>query len=200
MYSRIDIPDNETISSFFPEKGDFSYIALSGREIEDSAFSDSIIQYGDLTSTIIRRTEFRNTDLSNTNIDSSHEVDVEFDSCLLTGTSFLKSTLKKVRIKNSKGLYTVFSSIRADEIIFENSDFTDSDFSHMTGRKIVFRNCHLKSCSFVGTMLKDIRFQNTDLDGAYLSSDAHEARGATLSLDNALSVLSSLGIKVDMTR
>ena len=199
MYSRIDIPDNETISSFFPEKGDFSYIELSSREIEDSSFIECRMPYGHLPSCILRRLEFRNTDLSNTGMDASHQVDVLYDSCLLTGTSFLKSTLKKVTFSGCRGLYTVFSNIKADELLFKDSVFEDSDFSHITGKKIVFENCTLKSCNFVGTELKSLKLEDTVFDGIYISEDAREARGAVLSLDNALAVLSSLDIEVDMT-
>lgn len=200
MYSRIDIPDNETISSFFPEKGDFSYKELSSREIEDSSFLECRMQYGNLSSSILRRIELRNTDLTNTSMESSHQVDVLYDSCLLTGTSFLKSTLKKVSFFRCRGLYSVFSNVKADELVFEDSVFEDSDFSHLSGKKIVFRNCTLKSCNFVGTGLKSLKLEGTAFEGIYISDDAREARGAKLSLDNALAVLSSLDIEVDMTK
>ena len=174
--------------------------ALPIWEIEDSAFSDCIFSYASLSSSIIRRSGFSNTDFTNVSMDSSHQVEVLYDSCLLTGTSFLKSTLKKVEFRNCKGIYTVFSGVKAEELVFDSCTFTDSDFSNITGRRIVFRNCILKSCNFVGTKLKDLNLTDTAFDGIYISDDAVEARGAMLSLDNALAVLSALDIHVDITR
>lgn len=199
MSSKIVIPDDGGLRGECFEKEDLSCYDFSRLEVEDSSFKETRLSNSLFSSSVLRRVEFSGCDLSSVSFSHAYFKEVCFTDCLLTGVDFSNCTFKKVAISTSKGIYASFSFSRCDFLTLDRCEFSNSDFRNLDIRKMVVKDSSLKEASFTSTFLKDIVLANTSLEAIRLSDDLKEARGACLSLENALSVLSSVGIDVDMS-
>jgi uncharacterized protein YjbI with pentapeptide repeats len=105
----------------------------------------------------------------------AHLEDVLFKDCLLSLAQLRFSTLKSVR--------------------FEHCDLSEADLLEANLSNVSFVDCNLRQAELTGTRLAGVDLSTCNIDGARLGPQ--ELRGATLNLQQSLSLIEAMGITIN---
>ena len=175
---------------------DLSFRDFTGVVFRDCTFSSCRLEGMAIRGGGIMSSRIIDSDLARIECQDARLADVSLVSCRLPGASFARSSIKRMEIISSSGLYASFSSSHASCLCIRECMLEDSSFEDMKCTSCSIEHTSLRRSQFRGTWLRDIRLCGSDIEGIALSPDLHELRGAVLDTAQALSVARLLGIEL----
>lgn len=194
---------------------DFEETDLSNLDMSGWRFEDCVLKRTNFTGATLEEAEFLSCrgafinftaarmvgsvlakcDFNNGQFTGASVLQVSFIGCKLTGADFTRAHSTGVVFKE-----TTLSAARLPGFSFRKDTLERVDFSMADLVKCDFRNAVFSGSSLRESNLSDARFEGADLRGADLGglklSDARMFKGATISRDQAGTLLSQLGLIV----
>jgi uncharacterized protein YjbI with pentapeptide repeats len=149
-------------------------------------------------------------------IANSEVVEVAIEDCDVVGVIAVKSRLERMQVTSSRlrgvswaggvirgvtleGVSTAdlscrFSTLRG--VAIRDTDLTGADFTETELDDVVFERCDLRGAQFTHARVKKLRMAGCNLAGI---SGAIDLRGASMALDDVLSLAPSLAREIGIT-
>ena len=121
---------------------------------------------------------------------------VEFIGCRMTGFLAGEAHFQDVLFKDCHINLAQFRFIACKSVRFEHCDLSEADFLEADLSHIVMTDCNLRNAELSGSKLGGVDFSTCNLDGARVSMQ--ELRGATINVQQALSLVQAHGIHINL--
>ena len=177
-------------------KGD---LAARGATFLGCTFNDSDLMETDFSGAHLAECRFEGCELALADFTDAVFQEVVFENCRLTGINF--SLLQQgalgvhAEFSDCDLSFTSFRGIDLTSCAFKACVFAEAEFQRCNLHMVEFADCDFTRCTFSANNLKE-----TDLRTArnyVISAEANQVRGLKVSLPEAVSLLSALGIDVD---
>lgn len=145
----------------------FEYIDLSRCNFNDCAFTGCNLSMVKLISTAFRDVLFSGCKMFGLQFNDCNEFGLSFtfEDCLLNNSIFYKTSLKKIRFKNSRLTEVDFSEADLSYAVFTGCDFTGAVFDRSNLEKADFRTSFNYSINPSVNRLKKARFSLSEIQG-----------------------------------
>ena len=202
MSSRTDTPAD--LISLLRDEREAEDFKIDGADLSGEDFHGCIIRSSVITSSDFHDVSFwggafsdvvfDGCDLSAADLSGCFLSSVTFRSSKLTGIRLPGCRIRKLFIIDSVCRYASFERSSITDSVFSGSVFESASFSEVraTSSRIVSSDLPKVSCR--GTTLSGFDLADSIIEGIYLSDDLSELRGASLSFDQALSVIRDRGV------
>ncbi len=174
-----------------------SYADLSGMDLSNKDFSNSILYRANLSNTILNGTNLSGADLRNANLKGSSInnpilfntdfKNADFTDSTITNTDLSYSELRNTIFKNANFLNTnlegadlreaTLSNSKIDFVtsnfkyaVTDNVDFSNTDFSNKDFSYIIFNNIDFTNCNFTNVDFSNSSLIGNNFTGANLSN------------------------------
>jgi uncharacterized protein YjbI with pentapeptide repeats len=158
----------------------FTNVIFAEARLRECRFEDCVVSLSDWTmakvyGTAMRGVKFEGSKLMGIDWSDGHRsLDASFKECVLDYCSFVQIDLRK----------SVFKDCRMLEVNFTEANLTEADFSGSNLDRCQFHQTNLSRANLAGAT-------NVRLNPA-----ENKVKGATISLDAAIGVVTSMGIQV----
>lgn len=154
----------------------FDRVNLSGCTFTDVVFSDCRFVGCDMGRSWLNRCDFR--------------------SCSAPGLTFLKGRLAGVSMTDSQMGYCDLSEATVDRLVACETSLVEANVYGTRLRRVTLERCDLTRTTVFRSSLAGIDLSTCEIAGIRVSSDFHELRGATVSVEQAAQLVGLLGVKV----
>jgi fluoroquinolone resistance protein len=175
-YSQKPIPAGEYDSCTF-KNCDFSDSDLSGITFIECIFISCNLSMVKLFNTVLTNVRFRNCKMLGLQFENCNEygLSAEFEECNLSHSSFYRTKLKKMTLKN---------------LVLTDTDFTEADLTSS-----VFEKCDLTGALFDNTVLEKTDFR-TSVNYS-IDPEKNKIRKAKFSISGIAGLLDKYDIEID---
>lgn len=178
---------------------------------EEGSIEAARIQLGDLTAQTLAHLQVSGSRLealrlANAEMEGAQFTDVIVTGCDLSNAAMHRGAWTRVECKDSK-----LVGVRANESSWKDVHLEDCvadvlQLQQSRCQRVSFSRCRLRGALFSGTDLREADFSNTVLTGAdlrrsnieYIRIGPEQLQGVTLTQDQALYVISILGVRIDV--
>ncbi len=172
----------------------------SRRNISGSSFISCTFMNADFESSAFLSVTFRKCTFLDSSFNNADFRNATFDECSFKNTRFLSSQIRNSLFSACFFKYSSFDSSNFISSRINDSEILECGFSSVKAKALVISRSSLTSVNLRKTIIKEIAFDDTRLSDIYLSENLMEAKGASLSLDNAIAVLNAAEIDVDLLK
>jgi fluoroquinolone resistance protein len=158
----------------------FTNVIFAEVRLRECRFEDCVVSLSDWTmakvfGTGMRSVKFEGSKLMGIDWSDGHRsLDASFKECVLDYCSFVRIDLRK----------SVFKDCRMIEVNFSEANLTETDFSGSNLDRSQFHQTNLSRANLAGAT--NVRLNPTE----------NKVKGATLSLDAAISIVTTMGMHV----
>lgn len=169
-------------------------VDLSRKELEGCTFQNVRLPESRWNGAVLEDCTFERCDLSNAVVKSLAARDVRFRECKLVGVDFALAPSPRLELDGCDLRYAVFAAMhlgktsfarsRLDEATFTDVDLTEADFTDAELHGAVFEGCLLEKADL------------SRARGALVDPAKNRAKGARISLEGAVLLARSAGLRV----
>jgi fluoroquinolone resistance protein len=158
----------------------FTNVIFAEARLRECRFEDCVVGLSDWTMTKVYGTAMRGVKFEGSKLmgidwsDGHRSLDATFKECVLDYCSFVQIDLRK----------SVFKDCRMLEVNFTEANLTEADFSGSNLDRCQFHQTNLSRANLAGAT--NVRLNPTE----------NKVKGATISLDAAIGVVTAMGIHV----
>lgn len=181
--------DNVFIENYSDENTEFRDI-----RIQKAIVSNTEIIRGRLENNSFIDIKFNDCNFSNTSFENSSFIRCEFNNCKLTGCNFVENRMYNVVFIETNISYANFSMASMENLLFDNSNLRNSSFQENKLKNILFKKADLTQVQFFKTSLKGIDFSDSVIEGIAVSIE--DVKGALINQYQAVDLLYLLGVKI----
>ena len=157
-------------------------------------FKRAILNGARLPALQVVDSRFEGCDLTGTECEKAHLNRVEFIGSRIAGAKLLNASIANVLFKDCSGEFAMFWESAFQAVRFENCSLSEASFLGADLSGVVFDRCDLRNANLQGTTLVGTDFRSSKIEGLRVGSK--ELQGAIISPDQAVHVVSLLGITV----
>lgn len=174
-------------------------LVARGATFLNCTFSDSDLMETDFSGAHLAECRFVGCELALSDFTDAVFQDVVFENCRLTGVNF--SLLQQgalgvhAQFRDCDLSFTSFRGMDLTSCSFRACVFSEAEFQRCNLTKVSFADCDLSRCTFTANNLKEADLRTAR--NYAISAEGNQVRGLKVSLPEAISLLSALGIDVD---
>lgn len=139
---------------------------------------------------------FKNCDLSGVQGREVYFCRCAADGLKALGAVFTDCRMAHVTVQNSSLSCSNFTGASLEKVRFDHTDFTEASLSECRHKQWSFGDCTFIKTSFFKTPLKGMDFTTSRLEGAVVSTEATELRGAVVNIEQAADLARLLGLVI----
>ena len=193
------------------DEEDLSGLVLEGLRFSGCSFLDTRLTCSKLQDTVWQRCKMGRVDFSLTDLSNAR-----FEVCDLHLSKWVRARIAALHIEDSKLSGAVFNETQGLDVTLRNCklvgttlrainfrkqtlvqlDFSDADLGGCNFQDTVFDGGSLRGASLRGVNLKGADLRSVELGSITLYDLNHSFQGACLSVDQAVQLVSSMGVMV----
>jgi uncharacterized protein YjbI with pentapeptide repeats len=139
---------------------------------------------------------FLSCDFSGAHMATSFLRDCRFSDCRLTGADIHGSYLERVSFKSCLLGYASLAESKLQRVSFDGSSLQEASLDHMKAKGLTFEDADLTRAELFGTSFRGCDLSTSVIDGVRISEGLAELKGASVSFDQAPTLLAALGVRI----
>lgn len=164
-------------------------------KIEKSKFHSVEILEGKLENNTFIDVIFDNCNFSNTSFENSAFIRCEFNNCKLAGSNLAETRIYNVTFNDTNANYINLSISSIENVCFNKTTLRNSNFQENKLKNVYFQNnTDLTQAQVFKTSFKNIDLSNAIIDGIAISQE--DIKGAIIESFQAIDLLYLLGVKI----
>lgn len=181
--------ENISIESYNKER-----IEIIDVTIRRSIINNISLICGNLEKNTFIDIEFNNCNFSNTSFENCSFIRCEFNNCKLTGCNFIESSLCDVSFIDTNMNYANISMSSMKNMLFKNTTLRNSNIQENTMKNVLLKEVDFTKSTIFKTSLNGIDFSESIIEQIAVSIE--DIKGATIDINQSLDILYLLGVKI----
>ena len=112
------------------------------------------------------------------------------------GVDLHQSILTRVTLRDCNLAYANLAESKLEQVTFTRCDMHEATLAQLKLKKLQVEGCNLMRAEFFGTRLRGVDLSGSELAGIRVSNTFAELSGAKIGLDQAVDLVSLLGVKL----
>lgn len=169
---------------------------LTGLTLRDVTFDHCRFPGCDWLGASFTDVTFHTCDLTGGNLDRTFWLRFALTECRAMGLRLQNCRMREGICAETRLSGANFTQGKLRQTVFSVSALNGAFFNSCTFTGVQFRDCDLTQAGFVHTLLKNVDFTTSQIDGLVLSEGCEELRGAIVDLYQAAGLARRLGVVI----